>query len=1290
MYDFFSIKQEYTSNGKCVIKPTFFINNIKDLMIKGGDFAAVWDENAKLWSTSEGKVIEIIDDALRNYYEEKKDSLNGNVSVMYMNLADTGTIDTFHKYVQKQLRDNFHELDSRIIFSNTVTEKNDYATKKLDYPLEPGNLDSYDELMRTLYSQDERDKLEWSIGAIISGDAKRLQKFIVLYGDPGSGKGTFLKIIEKLFNGYYCTFDAKSLTSNNNTFALESFKNNPLVAIQHDGDLSKIEDNTKLNSIVSHEVMEVNAKYTKIYSQKFNAFLFMGTNKPVKITEGKSGLLRRLIDVYPSGKKVPVRRYEQLMKHIDFELGAIAFHCLKKYEEMGENYYDTYVPVQMISATNDFYDFMDYYYDEFESGDYIQLKSAWNLYKSYCEFANVQYPMGLRAMRNEFRNYFDDFIEDTKIDGVHYRNIYRGFKKEKFDKHFEPVKKEKPEEASWLKFSYCDMSVFDIVCADCKAQLATKDEKPLYKWSDVVTVLSEIDTSQLHYVKVPINHIVIDFDLKDENGNKSFQRNVEAASKWPKTYAELSKSGAGIHLHYIYDGDVNELSRIYDTDIEVKVFVGKSSLRRKLTRCNDIPISHINSGLPTKENKGMIDFTIVKNEKALRTIIKKNLNKEYHANTKPSIDFIYKVLEDAYNSGMDYDVSDMRQAILYFASESSHQSDYCLELVPKMKFKSNKKEDEIIVNDNEYDDAPIVFYDVEVFPNLFLINWKISGDDNKVIRMINPSSSEVEKLTHYKLIGFNCRRYDNHILYARMMGYNNLQLYHLSKRLIDKDKKINSQAMFLGAYNLSYTDIYDFMVRKQSLKKWEIELGIHHQELGLPWDDPVPEEKWDLVAEYCDNDVIATEKLFYSEECQGDFKARQIIAEISGLTVNHSTNAHSMKFIFGDNKKPQDQFNYTDLSTIFPGYKFDYKDVEEAGSTRRVKVSSYRDVPVVGEGGYVYSEPGMYENVWVFDVSSMHPSSIKALNLFGDYYTKRYWDLVQARLAIKNGDLESVKKMFDGKLVKYLNDENQVSELASALKIVINSVYGLSTANFDNPYKDPRNIDNIVAKYGALFMINLRHELQDRGIQVIHIKTDSIKISSPSEETKNFIFEYGAKYGYKFAIENVYEKMCLVNDAVYIAKYDKPKIKNGKEIKWDAKGTQFAVPYVFKTLFSKEQIDFSDLCETKQVKTAMHLDMNENLPEGEHNYIFIGKSGCFTPILPGFGGGELMVESIAKDGTKKYNNVGGCKGYRWLEAEMVSNNEDLKQNIDKSYYIKKVDEAIKTLGKYCDVESFMS
>lgn len=1277
MYDFFKITYSRKNYGKTVvIKPEFSIGSSKDLMIRGKDFYAIWDEVNHIWVRDELKVVDIVDTALRETYENWPNK-EENIEVLYMKNSSSGTIDAWHKYVQKQLRDNYHELDSKITFLNTKIEKEDYITRRLPYALEQGNIDAYNELMDTLYSPQERDKLEWAIGAIISGDAKRLHKFIVLYGEPGSGKSTFLNIVQKMFDGYYCVFNAKGLTSINNQFGFDSFKNNPLIAIQHDGDLSRIEDNTKLNSLVSHEEMEVNIKYGGMFTQKFNAFLFMGTNKPVKITEGKSGILRRLIDVNPTGNKVPTRRYNQLIKQIDFELGAIAYHCLQKYEDMGINYYDTYIPTQMIVATNDFYDFLDYYYEEFASSDYILLKDAWGLYKSYCELANVPYPMSMRGVCNELKNYFDEFIDELKADGKHYRKVYRGFKKEKFKNKFTP-EKDKEEKAGWLQFMELPFNVFNIAYAECPAQIATPDDKPYKKWTEVLTELKDIDTSMVHYVRVPENHIVIDFDLKDETGKKSFERNLEAANKWPPTYAELSKSGAGIHLHYIYDGDPNMLSRIYDDDIEIKVFTGKSSLRRKLSLCNDISIAHINSGLPLKEEKSMVDFTTVKNEKALRTIIKKNLNKEYHGATKPSVDFIYKVLEDAHASGMKYDVSDMKQAILYFASQSTHQADKCLELVSKMKFSSV---DEIVgIAPDDYDSSPIIFYDVEIFPNLFLLNW-MYDDNDEVVRMINPTPGEIEKLTHYRLIGFNNRRYDNHILYARMMGYNNMQLYHLSQRLVNPDKNVNKGAMFANAYNLSYADIYDFMSEKKSLKKWEISLGIHHKELGLPWDEPVPEEKWDLVAEYCDNDVIATKALFHSEQCQGDFIAREIISELSGLPINNTTNNHSTKFIFGDNKKPQDQFVYTDLSTIFPGYTFDFKEVESVtGKKTRKKVSSYLDVEDVGEGGYVYSEPGMYDNVWVFDVSSMHPSSIKALNLFGDIYTKRFWDLVEARLAIKHGDFDKVRKMFDGKLEPYLKDEKTAKQLSQALKIVINSVYGLTSATFDNPFRDPRNVDNIVAKRGALFMINLRHELQKMGVQVIHIKTDSIKISNPTEKVKKFIVDYGKKYGYNFEIENIYKKFCLVNDAVYIAKKD--------DDKWDATGAQFAVPYVFKTLFSKEPIIFEDLCETKSVTTAIYLDMNEKNEE-EHNYVFVGKVGLFCPILPGYDGGLLMAERTdPKTGEKKYSAVTGTKGYRWLESEMVREKE-LQDYIDKSYYIHLVDEAVETISKYGDFESFI-
>ena len=49
------------------------------------------------------------------------------------------------------------------------------------------------------------------------------------------------------------------------------------------------------------------------------------------------------------------------------------------------------------------------------------------------------------------------------------------------------------------------------------------------------------------------------------------------------------------------------------------------------------------------------------------------------------------------------------------------------------------------------------------------------------------------------------------------------------------------------------------------------------------------------------------------------------------------------------------------------------------------------------------------------------------------------------------------------------------------LKIVINIVYGLTSAKFPNPFRDNRNKDNIVAKRGALYMIDLKNDLQDKG-----------------------------------------------------------------------------------------------------------------------------------------------------------------------------------------------------------------
>lgn len=1365
MLDFLSISTRPTKNGT-EICPTFKVYpKSQDLMIRGGDFYAIWNEQEGLWSTDENVALYLIDQELKAYIKDLPNMPDSGLTIKYMQNSDSGMVDKFHKFCQKQLRDSYRMLDEELIFANTETKREHYASKKLNYPLAPGSIDAFDKLIGTLYAPSERHKLEWAIGSIVSGDSKFIQKFMVLYGAAGTGKSTILNIIQQLFDGYYCVFDAKSLGSANSAFALEAFKDNPLVAIQHDGDLSRIEDNTRLNSLVSHEKMTINEKFKAQYTNSFKCFLFMGTNRPVKITDAKSGLIRRLIDVTPSGDKVSAKEYRVLTKQVGFELGAIAYHCLQVYKA-SPDCYDGYVPKSMMGASNDFYNFIAENYSVFLKQNGTTLESAWAMWKQYVEDAKVPYQSSKRLFKEELKNYFKEFHDKyTTEDGTRLRNYYHDFKTSIFEDDQDTEKSVSAPELKLIDFN-STTSIFDTECADCLAQYPNEKGTPKNVWDKAKTRLRDLDTHKLHYVKVPENHIVIDFDIKDEEGNKSFEKNLIEASKWPPTYAELSKSGGGIHLHYIYTGpDASKLSRIYADDIEVKVFTGGSSLRRKLTKCNDLPIATINSGLPLKEEKTMINFDGVMNEKALRTIIKRHLNKEIMGYTTPSVQMIKKTLDQAYASGASYDVSDMRNAIYALAISSNNGANECIKLVGEMKFKSEEPPSEEIANSGKEED-PLVFFDIEVFPNLFLVCYKLEGEGIPVIRLVNPKPSDIEDLLKFKLVGFNNREYDNHMIYAAMMGYDNKQLYNLSKRLINQDKTISRNARFGAAYNISYTDILDFASagNKKSLKKLEIEMGIHHQELGLPWDEPVDPKLWDKVGDYCENDVIATEAAF--KHLSGDWTSRQILADVADMTVNDTTNTLTTRIILENNRKPQGEFNYRNLAEpvteldpetmeflqkaapemmaqkhgeansllpYFPGYKYEFGK------------STYRDVNpdnpnpecrCVGEGGYVYAEPGMYGNVALLDVASMHPHSVIAEALFGVRYTKRFKDLVDGRVYIKHKDWDSLNQILDGKLVPYtekiLNGEMSAKALSTGLKTPINSVYGLTKTAYDQPFKDPRNKDNIVAKRGALFMIDLRIAVQNLGYTVIHCKTDSIKIADATPEIIEFVMNFGKRYGYTFEHEATYDRMCLVNKAVYIAKYataekcqelygyvpgDNEEHGGG----WTATGKQFAVPYVYKTLFSKEPIGLNDMLECFSVKSAIYLDMNENLEDvsgyekelkkleekykkgllsdttfeaetarlkplidAGHNYRFVGKVGEFCPVKPNSGGGVLY-----RDQNGKYDAVQNTTGYRWMESELIRSvgNTDI---VDRSYYNKLVDDAVDIISKYGDFEWFVS
>ena len=585
--DFYNIKERSVKNGVIEVYPDFKVGRSKDLMVRGRSFYAIWDEEKGLWSTDEYDVQRLVDSNLIIHKEKVMTKTDGSVHVKLMSDFSTKSWAEFRSYLS-HISDNSHQLDSKLTFANTEVKKKDYVSKRLPYPLEGGTCDAFNEIIGTLYEPDERAKLEWAIGAVVSGDAKDIQKFLVLYGEAGAGKSTILNIIQKLFEGYYTTFEAKALTSSSNAFSTEVFKANPLVAIQHDGDLSKIEDNTKLNSIISHEEMTMNEKYKPSYMSRVNCFLFMATNKPVKITDSKSGIIRRLIDVKPSGKKLPEKHYGILMSKIDFELGSIAHHCLEVYRNMGKNYYSSYRPLDMMLQTDVFYNYVESHFHIFKEQDGVTLSQAYEMYKSYCDESLVEYKAPRHKFREELKSYFKSFSDIARINGAQVRSYYSGFLNGKFEVS-KPIKE---EHQSSLVLDQ-EMSIIDDIYSYCVAQYDWNDTRPEHKWKNVKTRLSDIDTKKLHYVKIPENHIVIDFDLTDNSGKKSVEKNIEEASKWPPTYAEFSKSEAGIHLHYIYEGDISKLSRIYNDGIEIKIFTGDASLRRKVSKCNNIPIATI-------------------------------------------------------------------------------------------------------------------------------------------------------------------------------------------------------------------------------------------------------------------------------------------------------------------------------------------------------------------------------------------------------------------------------------------------------------------------------------------------------------------------------------------------------------------------------------------------------------------------------------------------------------------------------------------------------------------------
>lgn len=1265
--DFYKIIVKRTPDNRAaqdyVIYPEFRHINIKDLVVKGGVFFAYWD--GEVWSNDVNRLLGQIDKECWDAYHKLKDGDPSlTIDIKSMDMDSSGSMNRWVNYCKKVTTPQ-PQFDSKILYSDYTPKREDYSTIQLSYSPKAGSIKSFERLTSVLYDQSEIDKITWALGALFTGEIAHIEKFLYLYGAKGTGKGTILKIINHLCETYISSIDLQTLTGTSE-FATAGVHEVPIL-IDSDTKLDKIKKDTNLLKLTGHEEVLKRVMYQSPYPVVFHGLVVTASNDRFAMKNKDSGIVRRALVVKPSGRKVSGADYNYLMKNIAFEIPAIAQHCIDTFNTLGANYYDETVDVDMVAYADKIFDFIRENYLNLKDG--VTLQTATNLYKMYLEDMGWDPKGAKRELKQSLGKYYTDHYPDKRLEsGERVYNYFEGFRYDVVFPETYTATTTKLASPTELVIDQDYPGAFDALAADYPAQLTTEDGLPINKWANVKTTLKDLDSTELHFVRVPQNHIILDFDIKNSAGEKDYEMNLKAASEYPATYAEVSKSGGGIHLHYWYDGDISQLANRINDDIEVKIFTGNSSLRRKFVRCNDLEVAHIASGLPLKEEKTVLKDieNIVWTETKLRKFVESCFRKEHHGATKPELDFINKVLTDAKNTGVQYDLSNYQQDAFIFAMRSTHQKEACLKIVNEIPFSTIEKEEDLPANDTTIrPDNELYFYDVEVFPNLLIVCWKQYGENGERGRWINPTPDQIKWLLEKPLVGFFNRNYDNHIIYNRLHGASNIELYNQSYGLVNNQPGAKLQ----GAYNISYADLYEFHDIKMSLKKWEIKLGIRHDEFEHPWDQPLPEEFWERCADYCMHDVEATEAVFTYKKGQAAYTARKVLATLTGQPINAKTQTLAELFLFGTDKRPQDKFVWYDLAKEFPGYTF---------NVFRKPQSDYHGKNP-SEGGYVFSKPGVYRNVGILDVRSLHPNSLIAMNYFGPY-TPRFKAMVDCRVFVKMKDFEGAIKAFNDvdpaladKLRPYLQDESMAGDLAHALKIVINIVYGMTSAKYDNKFKSPLNIDNCVAKRGALFMMMLQEEVESKGYEVIHIKTDSIKIVDMDDAIKEYCMNRANEFGYVFEHEHTFDKLALTNKATLIHRVGWSP--DPEEIgEWIAIGAQYEMPIVKKTLFTHEPIMEEDYFLFKQstapIKMTNKASFKDILPED--NDRFIGKN---AEVYASHSGKNLYAD---RGETKAA--VTGTKGYLWSLASEYKGKED----IDMQYYEMLVSNAVDDIFKKGD------
>jgi hypothetical protein len=502
------------------------------------------------------------------------------------------------------------------------------------------------------------------------------------------------------------------------------------------------------------------------------------------------------------------------------------------------------------------------------------------------------------------------------------------------------------------------------------------------------------------------------------------------------------------------------------------------------------------------------------------------------------------------------------------------------------------------------------YYDCELYNNVFFVVCKT---ENRYFLYTNPLKSKSFKFlwNNAVMIGFNNREYDSKMVKAFFDFSGPANMVLDEEQFMDTMKSVNKEIISSqkrdGFPSQQKNNHYDAKIgsgkKDRSLKEWQLLLGMSVEESPIPFDSDLDEDTFPMAVDYCVHDVDSTQLLF-EKKCMDNFKAIETLCQLAESPVNYGKTIGSVTvdllchlsgrkkdtlgcgdlFDYGEIRRRLAKSGYLDMSNVdevlesIREYELDgRKEIKEA-YFGHINVGAM-NIEICAGGAHWCSPQKRWENCDDSDVASMYPNIMLAYLIIdrtlGPEGNKAFADMIQTRLKNKKSN----------------------PDLASALKIAINSVYGKMSGDGGLNDHSGRLAVCIIGQLAICDLV-ARYMRHIKDCKVVQVNTDGVIYSFDKNRYKNVANEQMCEWSNLFSMELETNSVPLIYQH-NINNYVADVVENG-ETKQKYKGAFFkssngTKEYIYKSLIHfayhgakldiKEfpKTDFIDLVKTRKV-----------------------------------------------------------------------------------------------------------